>query len=233
MAFKTIKKDSAPDLVVRQILKQIDSNALPPGSQLPSQRELAALLGVGRSSIREAVNALVVLGYLLPIQGKGTYIREDLPGSDEGMGKLADAFQAGSILDLMEARTMLECRSAALAAERGEAAQVENIRAALLEIPDEDEGYTVFLRADLAFHYAVAEAANNGVVREMTRLVLDKLKTHHAALNTELLSRAYRQESIQSAAKVAEAVEAGDPDSAAQWMARHLSAINMELGKLI
>jgi len=233
MVFKTIKKDSAPDLVVRQILDQIDNNTLSPGSQLPSQRELAALLGVGRSSIREAVNALVVLGYLVPIQGKGTYIREDLPGSDAGMEKLADAFRAGSIFDLMEARTMLECQSAALAAERGEATQVKKIRAALLEIPDNDEGYTVFLKADLAFHYAVAEAANNVVIREMTKQVLDKLKTHHASLNTDLLSRSYRQESIQSAAKVTEAVEVGDPDSAALWMARHLSAINVELGKLI
>lgn len=70
MSFEAIKKSSAVSQVTEQILEQIKKNILPPGSRLPSQRDLAVQLGVGRSSIREAVNALVVRGYLEPIQGK-------------------------------------------------------------------------------------------------------------------------------------------------------------------
>jgi GntR family transcriptional repressor for pyruvate dehydrogenase complex len=81
------------------------------------------MLGVGRSSVREAINALVVMGYLEPLQGKGTFIKAVLPVADTGIEKLNAAFSAGSIFDLMEARVLLECRSAALAAERADAAR--------------------------------------------------------------------------------------------------------------
>lgn len=233
MSFKAIKKDSAPDLVVKQILEQINNNNLPPGSRLPSQRDLASMLGVGRSSIREAVNALVVLGYLEPIQGKGTFIRENLPAIDGSIEKLADALKAGSIFDLMEARIMLECRSAALAAERGGEKRINKIQDSLSKMTTENGPYDLFLEADLAFHHAVAEAADNVVIQEMTKLVLDKLKLHHAGLNTRKLSSAYREESMASAMKVADAVLRGDSDGASHWMAVHLTVIKKEISKLI
>ena len=57
-----------------RIIEKITGGELVPGSRLPSQRDLARMLGVGRSSVREAINALVVMGYLEPLQGKGTFI---------------------------------------------------------------------------------------------------------------------------------------------------------------
>ena len=69
MAFVTIRKSSAPEMVAEQIIERISDGELSPGSCLPSQRELARMLGVGRSSVREAINALVVMGYLKPLQG--------------------------------------------------------------------------------------------------------------------------------------------------------------------
>ena len=72
MAFEMVRKNKASELVAEQIIKQIRSGELVPGNQLPSQRELSELLGVGRSSVREAINALEVMGYLEVQQGKGT-----------------------------------------------------------------------------------------------------------------------------------------------------------------
>ncbi len=79
MVFEAIRKATAPEMVVAQILNKLKKGDLKPGGQLPSQRELAQLLGVGRSSVREAVNALTVMGYLDVRQGKGTFIRQELP----------------------------------------------------------------------------------------------------------------------------------------------------------
>ena len=62
MVFETIRKNTAPEMVVEQILKKIGSGEIASGSRLPSQRELAVSFGVGRSSIREALNALAVMG---------------------------------------------------------------------------------------------------------------------------------------------------------------------------
>jgi len=233
MAFETIRKSSAPEMVAEQMIAKITGGELAPGTRLPSQRDLAQMLGVGRSSVREAINALVVMGYLEPLQGKGTFIKAVLPVADPGIEKLKAAFSAGSIFDLMEARELLECRSAALAAERSDAAQVRNLKDAMKKVEGTKTDYTIFLDADVHFHAAVAEATGNVVLCELTKLVLEKVVAHHSALKTALLPPAYREVSIRTAARVVEAIEASDPDAAARWMAQHLGAIRDELKNII
>ena len=233
MAFETIRKSSAPDMVAEQIIERIAGGELAPGTQLPAQRDLAQMLGVGRSSVREAINALVVMGYLEPLQGKGTFIKDVLPTSDPGIEKLAAAFSAGSIFDLMEARELLECRTATLAAERADDAQILNLKAAMKKVSGTQTDYAIFLDADICFHAAVADAAGNVVLCELSKLVLEKVAAHHKALKTVLLPPAYREVSIRTAARVVEAIEAGDGDTAARWMAQHLYAIRDELKNII
>lgn len=233
MGFETIRKSSAPDMVAKQIIAKITGGELAPGSQLPSQRDLALMLGVGRSSVREAINALVVMGYLEPLQGRGTFIKDVLPTVDPGIEKLKAALSAGSIFDLMEARALLECRSASLAAERADAGQIQNLKAAMKKMKGTEAEYAIFLDADIQFHAAVAEAAGNRVLCELTKLVLEKVVAHHHDLKTALLPPAYREVSIRTAARVVEAIEAGDGDDAARWMAQHLDAIRDELKNII
>jgi len=233
MVFEAIRKSSAPDMVAEQIIEKITDGELAPGTRLPAQRDLARMLGVGRSSVREAINALVVMGYLEPLQGKGTYIKDVLPTSDPGIEKLAAAFSASSIFDLMEARELLECRSAALAAERADDAQIRNLKAAMKKVRETEADYAIFLDADICFHAAVADAAGNVVLCELSKLLLDKVAAHHKALKTVLLPPAYREVSIRTAARVVEAIEAGDGDAAARWMAQHLYAIRDELKNII
>ena len=191
------------------------------------------MLGVGRSSVREAINALVVMGYLEPLQGKGTFIKDVLPAADPSNEKLNAAFAAGSIFDLMEARELLECRSAALAADRAGALQIRNLKAAMKKVAATDKEYAIFLDADIRFHEAVAEAAGNVVLCELTKLVLEKVVAHHNELKTALLPPAYREVSIRTAARVVQSIEAGDGDGAARWMAQHLVAIRDELKNII
>jgi GntR family transcriptional regulator, transcriptional repressor for pyruvate dehydrogenase complex len=233
MTFETIRRSSAPEMVAEQIIRKITAGELMPGSRLPSQRDLARMLGVGRSSVREAINALVVMGYLEPQQGKGTFIKTDLPGTDPGMEKLKRAFSASSIFDLMEARALLECRSAALAAERADTEQIKKLKSIMKAVAATQKEYSIFLEADIRFHAAVAEASGNGVLRELTKLVLDKVVAHHNRLKTALLPPAYRERSIRTAANVIEAIEIGDADTASHWMAEHLDAIRDELKHII
>ncbi|HSO19412.1 MAG TPA: FCD domain-containing protein [Desulfosarcina sp.] len=233
MNFETIRKSSAPEMVVEQIIDRIASGDLAPGTCLPSQRELARMLGVGRSSVREAINALVVMGYLEPQQGRGTFIKATLPAADAGVEKLSAAISASSICDLMEARELLECRSAALAAERADAEQIRNLKDALQQVTGTESDYAIFLEADIRFHTAVADAAGNAVLCELTKLVLEKVVAHHNALKTALLPPAYREVSIRTAARIVAAVEAGDGEAAERWMASHLGAIRDELKNII
>ena len=234
MGFETIRKSTAPEMVVEQILEKLETGELLPGGQLPSQRELAQLFGVGRSSVREATNALVVMGYLEVIQGRGTFIRQQLPGTDPSTAKLKNALAAGNIFDLMEARELLECKSCELAAERADEARLRPLEEALDEArataPDD---YPRFLDADLKFHYALAEATDNDVICEMMKLVIEKVLAHHSRFRTKYLSVNFRKFSIESADRVIACVRAGDGNQAAEWMRQHLNAIRGELKDII
>lgn len=220
-------------MVAEQIIIKIEAGQLQPGSRLPAQRDLARQLGVGRSSIREAINALAVLGYLEVIQGKGTYIRQHLPQTDPTMEKLDAALAAGSIFDLMEARLLLESRSAALAAQRADKSQIRKLKETIAHLKTNNREYTLFLQADMAFHKAVAEATGNVVICEMTKLILEKLVVHHSSLKTKRLSAKYRATSIDTAAKVVECIQLQDEKNASLWMERHLNAITEELKDII
>lgn len=233
MPFETIRKNSAPEMVAEQILRQIRAGELPPGAQLPPQRDLAALLGVGRSSVREAINALAVMGYLEPVQGRGTFIRADLPGDVPTTAALRSALEAGSILDLMEAREVLECKSAALAAERAGAGQIRELEKMIRAMENSASGYEPFLEADMAFHTFLAEMTDNGVIREMTRLVLEKVRAHHARFRTAHLSADYRTNSICTAAAVVESIGQRDAAAAMGRMREHLDAIRGELKHVV
>lgn len=233
MAFETIRKSTAPEMVVEQILKKLETGELKPGSQLPSQRELAQYLGVGRSSVREATNALAVMGYLEVLQGKGTFIRQELPSTDVSTAQLKAALEAGSIFDLMEARELLECKSAALAAERSDDKQLRRLRNAYDRIAGSGEDYQYFLEADLEFHYALAEATGNTVICEMMKLVIEKVVAHHSRLKTRLLSRKFREYSTETVGKVIQHVADNEGKQAADAMRKHLNAINSELKDIV
>ena len=234
MGFEAIHKSTAPEMVVEQILDQIEKGELKPGGQLPSQRELSQLFGVGRSSVREATNALAVMGYLEVIQGRGTFISKDLPGIGPSTAKLQNALAAGNIFDLMEARELLECKSCQLAAERADEARILPLEQALERArnagPDD---YPSFLDADLKFHYALAEATDNDVICEMMKLVIEKVLSHHSRFRTKYLSSYFRTVSIQSAERVIACVRAGEGEAAAGWMRQHLNAISEELKDII
>ena len=93
--------------------------------------------------------------------------------------------------------------------------------------------YESFLEADMRFHLALADAAENPILYELTRLILEKVVTHHLRLRTTQLSSGYREISMQTAEKVLAHVAAGDGDAAAQWTGRHLNAIRDELKDIL
>ncbi|MEJ2639233.1 MAG: FadR/GntR family transcriptional regulator [Desulfosarcinaceae bacterium] len=232
MQFETIRKPSAPEMVAEQILSKIRSGELAPGGRLPAQRDLAVMLGVGRSSVREAINALVVTGVLEAIHGKGTYVSQSSVG-DAGLLKLKAAIGAGSLLELLEAREVLECKTAALAAERADEVQIQGLNEVLVRLSGEHADYAHFLNADIQFHFRLAEATDNRVICELTKLVLDKVVTLHRDLRTGRLSDAYHHESVDTARRVVAAIEKGESVDAAHWMAVHINAIRHELAEIL
>ncbi len=164
MSFGERSPLSLTDKAIEQIRELIRSGALPPGSKLPPEPELAAQLGLSRNLAREAVKALSVARVLEVRRGDGTYVTSLQPSLLlEGLGGAVDLMQSdpGALLDLMEVRRLLEPVATALAATRISdegLAEAKRHLDAMREARDDVEQLNAH---DAAFHRAVVAATGN------------------------------------------------------------------------
>lgn len=132
------------------------------GQKLPGETTLAPQLGVGRSTVREAIRQLSGQGVLLTRQGAGVFLQALAPAADW------DSLVARTnITSILEARIAIESEAAALAAQRHTRDELDAIRAALALRGT--EGLTIELRvdSDTAFHRSVVVASHNDVLTEL------------------------------------------------------------------
>lgn len=137
------------------------------GEKLPSEAELSAQFGVGRSTLREAVRVLAHLGVLEVRQGDGTYVRDTLGETEP----LSVRLRRARLLEVYEVRRLLEVEANGRAAERRDGDDLARMRAALereeacREGGDEDGRR----EAAIGFHLALAGASKNEVLAELYR----------------------------------------------------------------
>lgn len=155
---------SLTDKAIEQIRELIRTGALPPGSKLPPEPDLAAQLGLSRNLAREAVKALAVARVLEVRRGDGTYVTSLQPSLLlEGLGGAVELLQgdAGALQDLMEVRRLLEPAATALAATRVTDDQLAEIGSHLQAMRDAADDVELLNAHDAAFHRAVVSATGN------------------------------------------------------------------------
>lgn len=191
---------------------------LAPGAKLASEREMAERHGVSRPAVREALRGLVARDLVEVVPGRGAFVRH-ARSSDAAnrMDALLRRYQP-TPRDLVEARLMLEGTTAALAAERATAADLEAITAAL-DAFDAATGLLDQVRYDLGFHLSVAAAAHNPVVATMFGAI--------ASLTAELMLRSLADPlttpvSLPFHRSILAAIRERDADRAKQAMTAHL-----------
>src|SRR3982750_4592022 len=102
-------RGSATDVTIAKLKELISSGEFTPGARLPTERELTQRFGVSRSSLREAVRALTLVGVLEPRVGDGTYVTTLEPELLlTGMGFVSDLLTGSTLLELHEVRRILE-----------------------------------------------------------------------------------------------------------------------------
>ncbi|MBD1432033.1 FadR family transcriptional regulator [Sphingobacterium sp. DN00404] len=145
---------------------KIKSHVYELASKLPTEPELMKALGVGRSSIREAIRILVNDGYLRVQQGVGTFVI-----SSEGNESLVATFERGQFSELLEVRRLLEIRIAEKVAVNRTEENLKTIRQALdIRKRMATEGdINACINADIAFHQALADACGNSILTELYR----------------------------------------------------------------
>ena len=233
MKFYAIRVQSAPDALVEEIIKQIRNGNLKPGTVLPSQRELAKMFKVGLGSVREAVKILDVMGYLNVIRGKGTFIADDALNSEKQNSQLDKALEAVSLADLMNAREVVECACARQAAVVADGESIKRLKRLTKRMEASFQDRKTFYELDFDFHIAVAEAANNKVLFEIVKLLVDRAHNHIGFMDNSLsISLPINVErAVGTARDIVNFIAAGDGDSASEFMHRHLNIVNWELEK--
>lgn len=158
------------DVAIERIREQISSGALGPSSRLPPESALARECGVSRSSVREAVKALVHARVLDVRQGDGTYVTSLEPRLLlEGMSLAVELIQDHQLLEVMEVRRLLEPGAVALAATRIGPERLEMLRGHLDLMRAAAGNAEDLVAHDAAFHECVMEATGNQTLESVLR----------------------------------------------------------------
>lgn len=194
------------------------------GQKLPGETTLAAQLGVGRSTVREAIRQLAGRGVLTTRQGSGVFVMAlEAPEDWDAVLRRAD------IVAVIEARTAIETEAAALAATRRTATDLRAIRRALDGRRAHPSGVEAHVDADTAFHRSIVIAAHNPILLEL----FDGFTPRLRQAMVEML-RLRRDDGGQADddrhALLADAVTARDPARAAAESRSHLVDLARTLG---
>ena len=159
---------------------------LKPGDKLPSERELAEMLQVSRSSIRDAIRGLELRGVVEPRQGAGTIVRE--ASADSVVNPFAHALKRRRemVSELLDFRKMLEPPLAARAATHASADEISEMEEILQRQEAKLCHGDAAVGEDAEFHYAIALASGNSVVLKVLDIIMDLLRdTRERSLQVE------------------------------------------------
>ncbi|WP_153393896.1 FadR/GntR family transcriptional regulator [Ornithinicoccus halotolerans] len=209
--------------IVQQLVQHIRAAGLGPGDRLPPERELAASLGVSRATLAQALVALEVLGTISVRHGEGAVIVTRVTSPDDDALVRAVREHRSTMPDIIDARSALETRIAALAAERRTEEDLRRIDDALTLMAAQVQEGERGLEGDQAFHEAVTEAARSGVLARLMREIAALIRE----TRIESLSTPGRpQDSLASHREIAEAIRAQDPRAAARAMEDHITLVS-------
>ena len=224
MEFARTSRLRAYRTVVEQVCDSILSGDLRIGDTLPAEREVAAQLGISRSSVREAMRVLEESGLVSRKSGGGggtTIVGDVVPA---GLLGKAMEFSHRRIVDLLEARGVLEIAMVELAAARADPDQVRSLEAILEQaqqvLSTEPELETLFLSIDPRFHSAIARASQNEALFRTNQSFLRQLAVAYDMIP---LGEEQRTLEVSSMAAVVDAIKRRSPTDARTAMAVHLS----------
>lgn len=218
-AMKPIERTTLAASAFEQLISHVVNGDWKAGDRIPPERELCQQLGIARTSLREALKAMELVGMLDSRVGDGTFV---CPRSEFLARPLLWAFTGTDeteLKDVMEARVMLERDLAGLAAERGSEDEIAKIGDAVRAMKDSVASGTLMIEADMRFHLAVAEAAHNGVLQNAVQL-LRNLMRHW--INLKLLIPNVPTRVLNQHVHIYEAIRARDADAARAAMRKHL-----------
>lgn len=221
MSVRPLQHSSLAARASDELARLIGEGEWPVGSRIPNEGDLSRLLGVGRSTSREAVRSLIASGQLESRHGSGTYVVSSTPVSE-----FDRQLRRSNVDEVYEIRLVLEVEAGRLAAERRTEGDLTELRTAL-EQRESATTRTALIEADLRFHTAVVSAAHNGVLATVYASLRDALRSAaQQVVETPVFqdSRMSRRDAKAHADLLA-AIEARDARAAASVARRHMACV--------
>jgi GntR family transcriptional repressor for pyruvate dehydrogenase complex len=235
IVFEPIRPKKISEEIVVQIKNLIAKGDLKPGHRIPSERDLAGMLGVSRPSVREAIMVLEAMGFLESRQGGGTFVRALTETSiADPLAILVEKRDPELLRALVEVRMGLEGWSAYLAAQRATDAEIAEIRRLFGVMAEQADSGGWDPEVDTRFHYAITAAAHNSLQMHVLNSVHSLF---HATIQVALMEFHRQQGTIQKLhaqhAEIVEAIAAHNPELAREKMMNHLSMVEEKMTELL
>ena len=229
MPIETIENRRLYRQIADQIVRLIEAGEYKPGQRLPAERLLAAQLNVSRPSVREALIALEVEGWVAIRGGTGVFVleRQDAPAAGEApvaIASLNSALPAPGPLEILIARDLIEPEVAALAAKEAPPELISTMARIMGDMVCCSASNPKHLDYDHQFHFCLAEATgNSALVQTMETLWAMRTSPLYIRLQNHFHNETVWQRAIIEHREIFEAVKNGDPKAARAAMHRHLS----------
>jgi GntR family transcriptional repressor for pyruvate dehydrogenase complex len=225
--FGPVRSTTAFEETLDRLGTAIKLGLLAPGTRLPAERELCEQLGIARSTLRQALTALVQTGHLHAVRGRGggTFVAESLPPAEAPSAELVASWR-----DICDQRLAVELGVAVLAAERATDDAIGPLDALVAEMEGHLHDFPAYRRADVRFHVALAEATGSARLVTATTEAQGAMSDviHHIAHPPEVLAWSNAQH-----ARLVSCLERHDPATAVRIMTEHLHGTEHVLAGLL
>jgi GntR family transcriptional repressor for pyruvate dehydrogenase complex len=219
------------DEAIEKIKSMIVSGTLRAGDRLPKEADLAAELGLSRSSLREAVKALSLVNILDVRRGDGTYVTSlQAPLLLEALSFIVDFHRDGTVLEFLQVRRILEPAAAAMAAERISEEEIEGLRRLLDSLGPHPEVEDLVAN-DLEFHKRISACCGNSVLCSL----LESLSgpTFRARVWRGLTQEGSTERTLAEHRAILDALASHDPEVARSWSTVHIASVQQWLTSII
>lgn len=188
------------------------------GDQLPTEAQLCSTLEVSRTTVRRAIGRLTGMGRAQSVQGRGTFVCQELLPEEESAAALRLEDQLNNIdrLTVFEFRKIIESESAALAAIRAQAVDVAEIEQSILAM-EADHSPQETAGQDMAFHYLIARASGNDIIR----YIFETMHATYARMFEDNVAK-LGNVGIEQHRRILLAIQTRDMESARQCMIKHV-----------
>lgn len=216
-----ITKIRLSDQIVEEIKRILDEGSFSPGDRFHSENELARLLGVSRSSIREAIRYLEVMGRVSVHQGKGIFVSHPRQKNSEAFADWLRQNET-SVSEHFEIRLIIDTKAAAYAAERASADDIRNLE----QICDEyrvlsaTKSASEMIKLDEQFHLQLAKSTKN---RTLFMIMKTMTQSLHEGWISSLHVPGRIQKTISEHQEIVDAIKNHDKDLSERKMVEHLN----------